>query len=479
MKLPLFLSIVFIIGLAESKAQNISIDNQKEELNSSMMEFLTYKQQQLVDELDSIKEKVDPKVEVSADDLVILKRLKSTSKSIQLDYNSRVKGYIDKYASQNYRPYMNKLYSLSHHYFSVYDPIFREMNVPEEIKFLSLVESSLDPHLVSRSGAVGPWQFMHITAKQYDLDMNKNVDERKDIYASSYAVTKYLREAYDQFNDWYLAIASYNCGRGCVQRAIKRSGMNNPTYWELSPFLPEETRNYIPKFIAMTYVMSNADYYGIEAISTELDFMHKAVMVDKNVRMSSIASALGISTEGLKKYNPAIKQEIVAASIDHPQRILLPQTTAINDTLLYQALNTVEVLPKRYVEEVVEREDQLLDNNVPSTYKVRRGETLNVLSKRFGVSVQNLRAWNNLTSRSPIVGRILTLEKPINERLAKNVKKATSSRNNTTYYTVRKGDSLDRIANKFDGASVSKLKADNNLRGSMIKPGMRLKINKG
>lgn len=480
MKFSIILSIVAVFVLStKTSAQEVTIDSQKEELNSSMVTFIELQQKQLASHLDSIKENFDPNLEITPEDLGILRRLKSVSREVPLEFNSHVKGYIEKYTSQNYRPYMNRLLGLSQHYFGIYEKVFEEMGLPDEIKYLSLVESSLNPHLVSTSGAVGPWQFMFATAKFYNLEMNSNIDERKDAYASSYAVGQYLKEAYDQFDDWLLALASYNCGRGCVKRAIERSGLHNPSYWELSPFLPKETRNYIPKYIAMTYVLSNTDYYGIEAVSTELELSNKLVMVDRKIDLDNVAKAIGVTIQQLKYYNPSFKQRIIVGSVEKPKRLLLPLTDVTNDSLLYVALHEVTPIQE---ESTVKNEGLMLadQQEKQKVYKVKEGETLTSVSRKFGVSVQNLRAWNELSSKSRIIGRSLIVEKPVDTRLAKNIKTASvSAKSSVVVYTVKKGDSLDRIASKFNGSTVSKLKADNGLKSSMIKPGMKLKVNKG
>lgn len=429
----------------------------------------------LLNELDSIRTNIDSKVNVSIEEVGILRRMKSVSNIIPLDYNSKVKTLIDKYTSNNYKPYMNRLHGLSKHYFPVYDKIFEEMGVPLEVRYLSLVESSLNPHLVSTSGAVGPWQFMYATARGYDLDMNTYMDERKDIYSSSYAVAKYLNEAYDQFNDWLLALASYNCGKGCVKRAIQRSGLTNPTFWELSPYLPKETQNYIPKFVAMTYVLSNANYYNIEPLSTELDYETKMVMVDKTVDLRHVAQAVDLDVEKLKYFNPAYKKLIVNGTTDKPKRLLLPLTATINDSLLYVALNTPSAVVLDVKEETI-----LANQNSDTKYRVKKGESLATVSRKFDVSVQDLKAWNNLRNNGSVVGRTLVISKPVNSTLAKNVNRSVQKNSTkTVYYVVKKGDSLERIAKRFDGTSVSKLKVDNGLKNSMIKPGMKLKIGKG
>lgn len=473
--------------LATSFLSVLTLQAQVSEDNSTTDEYYTQnsfatsmeEQKGLLIELDSIRKHVDNKVDVSMEDATMLRRMKAIVSTIPLDYNSQVKSYIDKYISSNYRPYMNRLHGLSNHYFKVYDKVLKEMGIPQEVRYLSLVESSLNPHLVSSAGAVGPWQFIYTTARIYDLDMNTYIDERKDIYASTYAVSKYLNESYDQFNDWLLALASYNCGRGCVQRAIKRSGLTNPTFWELSPYLPKETQNYIPKFVAMTYVMSNADVYGIEAISTELDYETKVVMVDKTIDMRYVASAINLDLEKLKHFNPAHKRTIINGTVERPKRLFIPLTPQLNDSLLYVALHT----PSYLIPSSNTEDDELVASRSLQKHKIRRGETLSSISNKFGVTVQDLKAWNGLRTSNLAVGRSLIVSKPERSSLATNVAKVENKKieksSRMAYYVVQKGDSLDRIARKFNGSSVSKIKADNNLKNSIIKPGMKLKIRKG
>jgi len=179
------------------------------------------------------------------------RRLDSISKDIPLEYNEYVQTYIDLYM-QN-RDEMGQVIGLSKYYFPIYEKAFRDAGIPEEIKFLSIVESKLDPNAVSRVGATGPWQFMFTTAKLYGLNMDSYVDERRDPIQATYAAAAYLKDAYQEFGDWLLAIASYNCGKSNVERAVEKAGAND--FWSARQYLPAETRGYVPAFIAMNYVM--------------------------------------------------------------------------------------------------------------------------------------------------------------------------------------------------------------------------------
>ncbi len=369
----------------------------------------------------------------TAEDSLVFNRMRKIQRTIPLALNEKIKSYIDKYISRNYNPYMSKLQGLAQYYFPIYEKIFSENQLPDEIKYISVIESSLDPHLVSRSGAVGLWQFMYPTAKIYDLTMDSYMDERKDPYAACYAASRYFLDAYDEFNDWLLALASYNCGRGCVRRAIQRSGLQNPDFWQLSPYLPKETQDYIPKFIAMTYALKHADEYGISVAATDLAWEATPIMVEKPVNLQQIAHAVNLPVETIKKFNPAYKRSVINASTENPKRLILPDTEHLNDSLLYAALNNQLEVSTSMLANVD-------DTSAPTTAK---------------------RPSDSAT------------------RLASASGKAMTKRSVTyTTYTVRKGDTLSHIAARYKGATVSQIKTDNNLSTTRLKIGQKLKIKK-
>jgi len=339
----------------------------------------------------------------TAEDSVICRRMHGMQRGVPLGYNKKIRSYITKYVSRNYNPYMGRLRGLGRHYFPIFEKILAENGLPDEIKYISVVESSLNPNLVSSAGAVGLWQFMYPTAKIYHLAMDGQMDERKDPYAACHAASRYFREAYEEFGDWLLAMASYNCGRGRVRRAIQRSGLEAPSFWELSPHLPLETRNYIPKFIAMAYALEHADEYGIGIAETHLAWESEAVMLDRRVSLQRVAEALDIPLEILRKFNPFYKGTLVNASPKSPKRLIVPLTPQRSDSLLYAAIH--HPLPARTQTDV----RTSLAGSTGNSYKVKKGETLATVSKKFGVSVQKLKAWNDLTSKSRIVGRTLLI----------------------------------------------------------------------
>lgn len=424
------------------------------------------------------------------EDSVIYSRLRKIQRSVPLAYNEKIKSYIETYSSRNYNPYLAKLDGLSQYYFPIYEKIFKEAGVPEEMKYLSVIESSLNPHLVSRAGAVGLWQFMYATAKEYDLTINNTIDERKDPYAAGYAASRYFKEAYSEFGDWLLVLASYNCGKGGVRRAIKRSGLSNPDFWQLSPYLPAETRNYVPKFIAMTYVLKHANEYGIETIPSNFTWIPKPIIVEQNVDLNQVARAVDLPLETLKEFNPAIKKETVVASSANPARIIVPETSHLNDSLLYAALNNqLNVEPQQQQllasAKIVPQEGSR--NRVNVLHVVKKGETLSSLANAFLVTVQDLKAWNGLVNNSTIEGRELivnkTSEAETSKRLAavtkvKDTPDRKKSKLSYVTHTVRKGETLSHISNRYKGSTVRKIKTDNSLNNSKLRVGQKLKIRK-
>lgn len=378
------------------------------------------RQQRIYEQLDFISEQALPLLDVAVNlpmlsdltPLTIEGRLKKLERSVPLPYNEHVQRFIDRYSTDQYRGYLSRMLGLGTYYFELFDRILEETGLPKELKYLTVVESALNPHAVSRAGATGPWQFMFATAKMYGLQMDSDIDERKDPVTSSYAASRYLLEAYQQFGDWLLAIASYNCGPGNVLRAIRRSGLEKPDYWAISPYLPRETRNYVPAFIAMTYMLEYHQEHGITPSDSELSQPTETVTVQQAVHFSAISDALDLDIELIRLLNPAYKKDVIKGSFDNPHRLVLPVVDPTHYANLYAVLN-----------------------EAPASISVN---DLAVASTRLAKS-----------DESPAPSRI---------------------------YTVKKGDSLSTIAARHKGATVSSIKMANGLKGDRINPGMKLKI---
>lgn len=338
--------------------------------------------------------------------------------SLKRIHNSYIQTYIDKYTSTvGHRQHLSEMLAQSQYYFPIFERIFQELEIPEEIKYLAIVESSLDPNAVSRVGATGPWQFMYATAKGYGLQIDNYIDERKDPIAASYAAAEYLKEAYDMYQDWYLAIASYNCGRGNINRAIRKSGKRNPSFWDIRPFLPRETRNYVPSFIALYQVLSAPEKHHIQPdIGSTLWAETEIVQVERSVSFSAIAKAINISLEELQLLNPAYKKNILQGSKNHPARVILPKVKKAYYAGLYQVLQgndktqTPALLASHQKSAPVKKHQTKPNSYI--TYKVQEGDTLEKISQRFkkGNTVASLKALNRLEDEEVLITPGTTLK---------------------------------------------------------------------
>ncbi len=447
--------------LAEAANTPRHADHETDSANRSKM---IQRLEEITENVNFLEAELFPKEALELVPLTVEGRLRFIEKDVPMTFNDQVRSYIETYTSPRYKNHVGRMLGLSAYYFPIFERIFSETGLPQEIKYLSIVESALNPHAVSRVGATGHWQFMYATARSYDLEISSYADERSDPVAATYAASAYLNDAYGRFGDWLLAIASYNCGPGNVIRAIKRSGLENPDYWQISPYLPRETRNYVPAFIAMAYVFAFHEEHGIEPIASELNIETEEVAVNKMVSLKGIADALELDVAALKVLNPAYKRDMVNGSAERPKRIVLPDVEPAHYPALYAVLNHGSSSTP-----AVMNASLATDDNVPmATHRVKRGESLGTIARRHGVTVQDLRAWNNIKGNTIIAGQ--------NLRLAKKSGEQPASTDAYVSYKVKRGDTLSTIAKRYPGASVSKIKADNNLANNGIKAGMTLRI---
>lgn len=398
-------------------------------------------------------------------------RLDSIQKEVPLDYNEYVQNYIELYT--RHKDEMSHVLGLSKYYFPIYEKIFREAGIPTEIKYLSIVESKLDPNAVSRVGATGPWQFMATTAKMYGLNMDSYVDDRRDPIQASYAAAAYLKDAYQEFGDWLLAIASYNCGKSNVERAIEKAGAMD--FWSIRQYLPPETRNYVPAYIAVSYVMNYAGKHNI--FTQNWDFAGKTdtVLVDRFVSISNIAKALNVDAGDLALLNPAYRQQIINGTTANPRRLVLPDFDQRNNTALYNVLNNIKAPIVQQAPQPVRiysTTASVLPTQQPDIYIVKKGETLVDVAAQNGVDIRDLKAWNHLRTNKLVTGQRLKLSATAD--VNDSAQKSTS-----VNYKVKPGDTWAEISAKFDGASIDEIKSINGLKAGSPQPGTTLKINRG
>ena len=348
--------------------------------------------------------------------------LEGISKRVPLTYNEPVRKMINYYLN-NQRDRFSKALGLSQYYFPIYEKIFNSKGVPEEIKYLSVVESSLNPYATSTAQAGGLWQFLEPVGKLYGLTINETVDERRDPVLACNATANYLLESYGLYKDWLLAIASYNCGRNNIRWAME----NNPgltDYWSLRPYLPVETQNYVPAFIATVYLMNNSRKHGIYSADPEFSVFTKEVTVNRPVSLQSIAKATNVSLSELCVLNAAYKNQIINGSATSPKKLVVP---AIKD-YIFSALADELKKPGKLEYELK------LDYVIPAETKV--------------VAVN-------------------TFAKPVQAKY-KVV-------NTYIMYRVKEGDTLDSIVEKFN-STEEEIKILNKLKHYSVKPGMVLKI---
>ncbi len=404
-------------------------------------------------------------------------RLDSIQKDVQLDYNEFVQTYIDTYS--RHKDEMGRVLGLSTYYFPIYEKAFREAGIPEEIKYLSIVESKLDPTAVSRVGATGPWQFMAPTAKMYGLSMDNYVDDRRDPVQASYAAAAYLKDAYMMFGDWLLAIASYNCGKSSVERAVAKA--NSLNFWDVRQYLPTETRNYVPAFIGVAYVMNYAKKHDIIQQQTASFYLRTdTVLVNRHVSLSNIARAINVDLQQLSILNPAYKKQIVNGSATVPRRLVIPLTGHENYNNLYSALNDdqpVFIAQSAPVVATFAVAKETTVRRMPDSHIVKKGETLAYIADVYGVELQDLKDWNNLRSSKAIVGKKLWLNDA--HQLVMQPTSLPKQNLKIVTYTVQAGDTLNVISNKFEGVSIENIKALNGLKQDRLEPGMTLKISRG
>jgi len=332
------------------------------------------------------------------------KRLDSIQKSVPLPYNEFVQKYIDIYSSR--KSMIGKMLGLSGYYFPIFEKALKAYNIPLEIKYLPIIESAMDPYAVSRVGATGLWQFMFTTAKGYGLNMDNYVDERRDPIQASYAAAAYFSDAYTELGDWLLAIAAYNCGMGNVNRAIAKAGSRD--FWEIRPFLPLETRNYVPAFIAAVYVMNCSGSHGIKSLPSGFSGKTDTVHVNRYISLPKLAAALNVEAEALCLLNPSYKKKVVNGTDEHPKRLVMPRVEYSNYALVYDVLNAAPV--EEYKEVVLVSQPR---KPVVRYHKVKAGQNLSVIADQYRIEVQDLKVWNKLKSNNIVPGQRLIVGKTV------------------------------------------------------------------
>lgn len=354
--------------------------------------------------------------DVAYPDSVYIDRLYSLPTEMELVYNPVVRSYIDMYTGRM-RGSVEYFLGKSSYYFPIFEQALDKYNLPIELKYLPIIESALNPTIVSRVGATGLWQFMIGTGKMYDLEVNSLVDERRDPLKSTEAAARYLRDLHNIYGDWNLVIAAYNCGPGNVNKAIKRSG-GQTDYWAIYPYLPRETRGYVPAFIAAAYVMNYYSEHNICPFEYKYTHSTDTILIDKQLHLQQVAEVLNVPLDELRTLNPQYKKDIVPGEFK-PYVLNLPSMNASNFELQRDSIFAYKATEFLAHRKVVDPSGYTATVGTNATkYRVRRGDNLSAIAKRYGVSTSQIKRWNGLKSNRVRAGQILAVSagKPIKNK---------------------------------------------------------------
>ena len=468
-----------------------SIDSNFESNLDSMLN-LYYVQEALPDTflLESVTDNIP-----DFPDSVYIARLASIPTIINLSYNRIVKNYIDSYAKKR-RKSVEVMLGLSEYYFPIFDDIFDYYDVPNEMKYMSIIESALNPRAYSRARAVGLWQFMYGTGRVYGLEINSLVDERRDPIKSTYAAARYSRDLYNIYKDWILVIAAYNCGPGNVNRAIRRAG-GKTNYWDIYYYLPRETRGHVPAFIAATYLMNYYSEHNLVPAKIEMPLQTDTLHIHERLHLGQVAEVLGIPMEQLRDLNPQYRYDIIPAG-DKTYSLRIPTDYMMSfidyEDSIYAYKDSVFFDPAKYTISPATHEHAAYVPEAPGsdyvklTYSVKSGDNLGYICEWYNVRMSDLRYWNNIRRNLIRSGQKLAVYKHKNQvdkyrdidkmtfaqkqaRIGKSVSTPTASQtsvqpassNDYVLYTVKSGDTLWDIAKLFPGVTDTDIMRLNNI----------------
>ncbi|CAM3810782.1 lytic transglycosylase domain-containing protein [Flavobacterium cucumis] len=398
-----------------------------------------------------------------------------------IEYNPALENTIKSFLKNRTKAF-ERLMAVSEYYFPMFEEHLARYNIPMELKYLAIVESALNPKARSRVGASGLWQFMYPTGKQFNLNVNSYVDERFDPLKATEAACQYLSFLYSIFGDWSMVLASYNAGPGNVSKAIRRSG-GSQNYWNIRKFLPRETANYVPAFLATMYIYEYHNEHGLSPKKAPLTYFETdTVMVKKEMSFQHISELLDITEQQLEFLNPIYKLKVIPFEATKPHFLRLPKDKmglfVSNEEKIYHYLTYLDTFKegvKNNASVVASNTSALVhpqSNQQLQYHTIRKGESLGIIADKYNVSLYNLKSWNNIRGTTIQAGKKLK----IYSSKKNNVGTSAKTYENGTY-TVVSGDSLYSISKKFPNVSIDDLKKWNDISGDEIKPGMKLKIN--
>ena len=487
---------------------NIEITVSREIRVMDSMLNVWYVKNQLAKGNTVLSKLTDDTTKYDSNDSMIFGRLSRIETAVPLAYNDRVRRFIELYSVQRQRS-SSVILGLAQYYYPWMKEIFDKYDVPEELVYITIIESALNPLAVSPAGATGIWQFMYGTGKLYGLEANTYVDDRRDPYKATDAAARHFRDLYNIFNDWGLAISAYNCGAGNVRKAIQRSG-GKTDFWGVSPYLPKETQNYFPAFIGALYMMTYHNLYGIQPAKISIPTVVDTVMVDKEVHFEQISAILGIGVDEIKSLNPQYKKFIVPA-FNKP----CPLRLQANDIIRF--LDKKDTIQKYKYDDYFNTTKNLntasasgeeIVQVTPNKYHtVRKGETVSKIASKYGLSVSRLKSMNHLHSNYLRVGQRLLVRKgttitkpaPVVADSTKTVKDSTvvqtvdstlvkndtavapktaptSTSKADIIYVVKRGDTLSSIARRYGKTATDLAKYNHITNINSLQIGQKIRI---
>lgn len=376
-----------------------------------------------------------------------------------LVYNSHVRGYIELYTIKK-RELLSRIVGLSQLYYPLFEEVLDRYNLPLELKHLAVIESALNPNARSRAGAQGLWQFMYPTGKLFGLKITSYIDERADIYKSTIAAAEYLKYLYSIFKDWQMVLAAYNAGPGAISKAIRRSG-GKTTYWEIRPYLPRETQGYVPAFIAANYVMTYYPEHNIQPSLPKKSYFELDTVVLKDaISFEQLSQLLNIPVEEISYFNPQYRKNIIP---EGGYTLTLPK----KDIALF--LNNEDEI-YAYIESQKQNSTltgQMNTKEEKIVHKVRKGENLKSIAKKYNVTINDIKTWNYIGKKGIRPGKLLIIYRPIppekvnadkvtsndNKQLPsenENVQQQKNTETSQSYHIVKKGETMHSISKKYN-----------------------------
>jgi len=432
---------------------------------------------EIYDEVANLDTDKKAELDLNSDTLKLrLERLNQKT-PFNVSYNPSLESVIKSFLTRK-RGLMEKMMTVSQFYFPLFEQELDNHNIPLEMKYLSIVESALNPKARSRVGATGLWQFMYGTGREMKLEINSYVDERSDPIKSTEAACKYLNRLYRIYEDWDLALAAYNSGPGNVNKAIRRSG-GHRNYWNIRRNLPRETAGYVPAFLATMYIFEYAEEHGIKGKKVDRPYFETdTVHVKSLITFDQISELTGISKEELKILNPSYKLDVIPFQKGKEHALRLPLTEmgkfVANEEAIYAHVAKELKSKESPLPQLVKQAEE---NRI--RYRVRDGDYLGKIAMRYGVGVSQIRRWNGLRGNNLRIGQRLTIyprKSPSATTKPKKTPSRTAISSNSRVHEVRSGDSLWTISRKYPGVSIDNLREWNGISGNNLKPGTKLKL---